>query len=297
MSSDKILVYDGECSMCESMSALLLRVLPGVPGVPGIPGDARRPLQDFPLETAARLDAAGIRNEMAVIAPASGEIRSGIAGILWLLQDTAAAPLARLLDRPLLRGPLTIVYRTISYNRRVLAPPLGRPAGFRCTCDPDDRPGYQLALIAGLLGLALALTVLFGAAVASGTGLESRGRGALQMVIAAGSGWVVLLLALGADIGLPRDVRLRFVGHLGMVMVRGLLVLVPSMLLSLVLSGAVLGVLGVLFGLSVTASFLLMLRDLDRRLRFLGLSRAWLAGWAAALWAGATASVWFFFWH
>jgi hypothetical protein len=79
-----------------------------------------------------------------------------------------------------------------------------------------------------------------------------------------------------------------------MVMIRGLLVLVPSMLLSLVLSGPV---LAVLFGLSVSASFLLMLRDLDRRLRFLGLSRSWLAGWAAALWAGATASVWFFFWH
>ncbi len=291
MSSGKILVYDGDCPLCDRMSAFALRFLPG---------EIRQPLQDFSAETADRLDAAGIRNEMAVLAPASGEIRSGVPGLLWLLRGTASpilAPLARLLDRPLFRGPLTVLYRLFSFNRRILAPPLARPAGFRCACDPDDRPGYQLALIALLLGLALILTALFGAAVAAGTGIEgieSPRRGALQMVIAAGSGWVLLLLALFTALGLPRDLRLRFAGHLGMVMIRGLLVLVPAMLLSLVLSGTV---LAVVFGLSVTASFLLMLRDLDRRLRFLGLSRSWLAGWAASLWAGATASVWFFFGH
>ncbi|HZF13528.1 MAG TPA: hypothetical protein VFE33_32445 [Thermoanaerobaculia bacterium] len=282
MSFGKILAYDGDCPMCDRASGLAVRLFPGQP--------MRQPFQSFTGETAGRLDAAGIRNEMAVLDPATAEIRSGIPGFLWLLEGSRAAPLGRLLGHQPFLGLLTFFYRIVSYNRRILAPPRshGNPA-FRCACDPDDRPGYQLALIALLLGLALGLTALFGAAVAAGTGLATPGRGAFQMILAAGSGWVLLL---GAAAGLPGELRLRFVGHLGMVMVVGLLVLVPSMLLALVLSGPL---LAALFAVSVTASFLLMLRSLSRRLRFLGLSLSWLAGWAAALWAGMAATIWFFY--
>jgi hypothetical protein len=269
--------------MCDRASALAVRLFPGPP--------VRQSFQSFTGETAVRLDAAGIRNEMAVLDPATNEIRSGIPGFLWLLAGSPAAPLGRLLGHEPFLGLLTFLYRIVSYNRRILAPPRRHPGNpaFRCACDPDDRPGYQLALLALLLGLALALTALFGVAVARCTGYATPGQGAFRMVLAAGSGWVLLL---GAAAGLPREVRLRFVGHLGMVMVVGLLVLVPSMLLSLVYRGPS---ITILFTLSVAASFLLMLRSLSRRLRFLGLSLSWLAGWAAALWAGMAATVWFFY--
>ncbi|HTQ79690.1 MAG TPA: hypothetical protein VMM92_06815 [Thermoanaerobaculia bacterium] len=288
MSAGKILAYDGECSLCERASALVLRVFPG---------NARRPLQDFSGETAARLEAAGIRNEMAVIEARTGEIRSGVASLLWLLEESLAARfpgsrvagLARRLGRPPFLPILTVLYRLIAYNRRVLAPPRGRTARFRCACDPEDHPGYQLGLIVLLCGTALALTALFGAAVARGTGLAAAETGAFQMVIAAGSGWVLLFAATAA---LPAAVRLSFGGHLGMVMVEGLLVLLPSMLLSLLISGPP---LAGLFALSVCASFLWMLASLRRRLRWLGLSLSWLAGWVAALWTGALGAVWFFY--
>jgi hypothetical protein len=77
MSSAKVLVYDGDCPMCDRASALAVRLFPGRP--------ARQPFQSFTGETAGRLDAAEIRNEMAVLDPATGEIRSGIPGFLWLL--------------------------------------------------------------------------------------------------------------------------------------------------------------------------------------------------------------------
>jgi predicted DCC family thiol-disulfide oxidoreductase YuxK len=275
----KVLVYDGDCPLCNAASAAFVRLRL-------VRGEDRRPFQEFQGEVRERLLDAGIHNEMAVLDPESGGIRSGFPGFLWLLRETWLAPLARLLDRPLFRGVGDRVYHMVSYNRRILTPP---KSGITCACDPDPSPGYQVALIVLLLAFALVMTALFGAAVARGTGLTTPALGAFQMVVAAGSGWVLLFLAA---LTLPSEVRLPFLGHLGMVMAAGLLVLVPSMLLSLAPPGPW---LAVLFGVSVAVSFTLMLRMLGRRLRYLGLSRAWLAGWTAALWAGATASVWFFY--
>lgn len=278
-SAGKILAYDGDCSMCEAMSALPVRLRL-------IPASGRRPFQTFTGDMAGRLAAAGIRNEMAVVEPATGEMRMGIPGILWLLRDTSAGSVARALDKAWIRPALTAVYRLISYNRRVLAPPR---SGIVCACDPDPRPAYQIALIGLLLLFTCGMTALFGGAVAAGTGIASPLQGALWMLLAAGSGWVLLCLAA---FSLPRDLRLRFLGHLGMVMAAGLIVLVPSMLLSLAIQGPW---LAAAFGSSATASFLLMARSWRRRLRFLGLSPAWLVGWAAALWTGAAASAGLFY--
>lgn len=274
--TDKILVYDGDCPMCESASALAMRIL-------RLPEERRRAFQSFEGEMSGRLLAAGMQDEMAVIDPASGEIRTGVPGLLGLVRETRAGWVARLLDRPWLHPALSAAYHLIAYNRRTIAPPRRKPA-IVCACDPEYRPGWLLALIILLLGFAIGMTALFGAVVDSTTGLSNPA----QMLIAAGSGWVVLFLAA---LGLPKETRLPFLGHLGMVMAGGLLVLVPSMLLAPFLNWE--WRVG-LFLLSVAASFLFMLRSLRRRLAYLELSPAWLAGWAAALWAGASASIWFF---
>ncbi len=237
--TSKILVYDGDCPMCDAGSALALRVL-------RLPEERRRPFQSFEGEMAGRLLAAGMQDEMAVIDPASGEIRTGIPGILGLLHETRAGWVARLLDRPWLHPALSAAYHLIAYNRRTIAPPKRKPA-FVCACDPEYRPGWLLALIALLLGFTLAMAALFGAVV----------------LIAAGSAWVLLFLAA---LAFPRETRLPFLGHLGMVMAGGLLVLIPSMLLAPLLEGKW---MAGAFLLSAAASLLLMLRSLRRRLAYL----------------------------
>lgn len=280
MMKGAILVYDGDCPMCDAGSALVVRAL-------RLPEERRRPFQSFEGEMAGRLLAAGMQDEMAVIDPASGEIRTGVPGLLGLLRETRAGWVAGILDRPWLHPALSAGYHLVAYNRRTIAPPRRKPP-FVCTCDPEYRPGWLLALIVLLLAFALGMTALFGAVAASETGLATPAQGAVRMLIAAGSGWVLLFLAAPA---LPRETRLPFLGHLGMVMAVGLLVLVPSMLLAPLLDGP--WMIGV-FVASVTASFLLMLRSLRRRLVYLDLSPAWLAGWTAALWAGASVSIWYF---
>jgi hypothetical protein len=293
----KVVVYDGDCPICIRGSELFVRWRL-------VPEERRRAFQSYPGEIAGRLAAGGFNNEMAVLDPASGEFRMGIPGFLWLLRDGRLAPLARLLDRRWLAAPLTGLYHLISYNRRILAPPRreslraaadespGAPSvapsagrasggGIRCACDPDERPGYQLALLALLLVFATAATALCGAAAAAGSGLAAPRAGALAAVLSAGTGWAALFLA--APLLVPAGLRLKFLAHLGMVMSAGVLPLLAAAALAPLLP---LPALAAAAALAVGASFALMLRQLARRLRYLGLSRGWLVGWAAALWGG-----------
>ncbi len=280
----KVLVYDGDCPICIRGSELFVRWRL-------VPEERRRAFQSLKGEIAARLAAGGFNNEMAVVEPASGEFRMGIPGFLWLLRDGRLGWLGRLLDRPWLAAPLSLLYHLISYNRRILAPPPGRAPEsgtvVRCACDPDERPGYQLALLVLLLAFATTSTALFGAAVAAGSGLAAPRAGALAAVLLSGAGWAALFLAV--PLLLPQGSRLRFLAHLGMVMAAGVLPLLPAAALAPLVPRPALAALVALVALAVAASFTLMLRQLARRLTYLGLSRGWLMGWAAALWSGAAA--------
>jgi predicted DCC family thiol-disulfide oxidoreductase YuxK len=138
---EKVLVYDGDCAMCEAASRRIVAWT-------RLPESARASHLTFEGETAARLDAAGIRNEMAVISPATGEIRSGLPAILWFLRGTRWGWLASILDHAVLRGPLTVYYRFIAYNRRIIAPV--PPRAFACACDPDPSPVYNAAFTSWL---------------------------------------------------------------------------------------------------------------------------------------------------
>ena len=147
--SRRILVYDADCSMCTRLSRLAVR--------PWLVGDAeRRPHDAFAGEEARRLEAAGIRNELAVLDPGTGEIRSGYDGIVWLLRGGRLSWLAPLLSFGPLRWLLRHDYRLVAYNRRIFAPPRRAAA---CACDPDVHVGYRWAFIL----VALLWTGLFAA--------------------------------------------------------------------------------------------------------------------------------------
>lgn len=253
--TEKVLVYDGDCPICIRGSERFVRW-----GL--VPEERRREFQSYEGEPAERLAAAGFRNEMAVFEPASGEIRTGIPGFLWLLLDGRFGALARLLDRPQFLAPLTGLYHLVSYNRRILAPPR---SAIRCACDPDDRPAYQLALLVLLLAFALGVGALFGAAVAAGSG-TAPGQGALWGLLATGAGWAAL--AVAALIAVPAGVRLRFLAHLAVVAAIGAAVLLPAALLAPFLRGAP---LWLVVALAAGAALVVMARQLPLRLRYLGL--------------------------
>ncbi|HEX5761246.1 MAG TPA: hypothetical protein VF121_18830 [Thermoanaerobaculia bacterium] len=244
----KVLVYDGDCPIC-------IRGSRGFVRLGFLPEERRWEFQALEPGLAGRLAAAGFRNEMAVVEPASGELRTGIPGFLWLLRDGWLGPVARGLDRRGPREALAAVYHLVSYNRRILAPPR---SPIRCACDPDDRPGYQLALLVLLLAFALGAAALFGAAVAGA-------RGAFAGAAAAGGLWSALALGAAA---FPPQAHLRYLAHAGMVVAAGAAALLPAALLAPLLPPPLLRAAAVV---AVAASLAVMARQLLRRLRYLGL--------------------------
>lgn len=264
----EMLVYDGDCPLCVGAVNVLART-----GL--VARDTLRPYQDLEGEVAEVLWDAGIRNEMAAYDPASGRVWSGVRALLHAMRVSRLGPVVRVLELPPITALLSLGYRLVSYNRRILAP--REPGTVRCACDPDFHAGYRIGLIAILLATAVALTLLLGVTLPLRADPASAVQSATDMLAAAGSGWVAaMLLALR----LPFERYVTWLGHLAVTMNVGLLVQVPGMLLSLVLDGPALVAVQVL---SMLASFTVMLRMQVRRARIQALGAGWVALWVVCL--------------
>lgn len=267
-STDEVLVYDGDCPLCVAAVNTLARA-----GL--VARDAMRPYQDLEGEVAELLWEAGIRNEMAAYDPASGRVRTGVRALLHAMRTSRLGPVVRLLGLPPITALLSLGYRLVSYNRRILAP--REPGTVRCACDPDFHAGYRIGLVAILIAAAVLLTLLLGVTLPLRADPASAVQSATDMLVVAGSGWVALMLLA---LRLPFERYVTWLGHLAVTMVVGLLVQVPGMLLALVLDGTPLTVVQ---GLSVLASFTVMLRMQLRRARIQELGARWVALWVACL--------------
>jgi len=269
----KLLIYDGDCPLCEALSAGMLRW--------PLRGTERRALQSLESGLRDRLLEAGMREEMAVLETATGEIRMGVAGFAWALSERRPG-LARLLARPWVLRLLGWIYGWIASNRRILAPP-PRPA-FECACEPAARPARTMLLIALFLAIAVAETLAAGALAGPRLGFGPGRRGALAILAITGSGWLVPALAIALALA---GRRLIAFGHLSIVMAGGAAIFLAGALLGALLPGS-----GLPAALGVAASFAWMLRSVRRRLAFLALP-GWVAAlWAAGLWAGSGAALW-----
>src|SRR5690606_37440403 len=110
-------------------------------------------------------------------------------------------------------------------NRYIIATPKSK---FKCDCFPDRVVKYRISYIVMTLLIAILLTALFGISLKNYFEGVSSVEAAKQMLLMAGTGWVVqILLAL---VSLPAK-ALVYIGHLGSIMVVGLLILIPSSLL------------------------------------------------------------------
>lgn len=155
-------VYDGDCSLCRVAVKVLIAI--GITRA----SDART-FGFYDPDAAARLMRSGLHNELAVWDPNLRQVRSGASGLLWKMEEGPLRPLAKLLGLP---GPvhlLTIPYRMIAYNRRILAPlPAGQPA---CACDPDPSVLWRGLFVAFCLGVAAMIAGPYAEALAEGAGL------------------------------------------------------------------------------------------------------------------------------
>ncbi|MEM7306870.1 MAG: hypothetical protein AAF682_09375 [Planctomycetota bacterium] len=276
----KVMVYDGECPMCCALSAAFVRA-----GV--FPEAERRPYLDFEGELATRLWEGGIRNEILILDPASGELRAGARGILWMLRSTWAGPLARLLSLRPLVDLCSVAYRLLAYNRRFLSVP--KPRAMACACDPDERPGYTWLLIALAASLAAGAVTLVGAQAPAELRVVGSRLGLLGPLVKTAGPWG--LPALGALFA-PAGERLRYAAHLAVTAGAGGLALLPLGLAGLLAPDAVAQAYGTLLQVSCLAAGGWMLALWRRRVAFLALSPTWLWTWAAGAGLGLFALGW-----
>src|SRR5690606_33187448 len=129
-----------------------------------------------------------------------------------------------LLRIPLFQKVFAFLYKVLAYNRYIIAAP---KSSFQCDCFPDKAVGYRVSYISIAALIALVLTAVFGVSVRHLFGVAAA-NAAMQMILIAGTGWVLQILFA---ILLLRGGALDYVGHLGSIMVAGLLVLMPSVCL------------------------------------------------------------------
>ncbi len=258
---EPLLVYDGECPLCEGLTRLYVKL-------GWVSAERRIALQDVEPELLQSFFEAGIRNEMVVYEPTTRAILSGIDGIFRLWKDTWARPIVWLLDRPLLRQASTAAYRFIGYNRRFLSVP--RPRAMRCACEPDEHAGYNVALI--VLTLAAACLLPW-----------------VDSPLLLWRGLLVALLLTSA-LTVPREKRLRVLGHLAL----GLFY-AGCLTTAIVTAAWIPGAEGLLLAAPLAALYVL-LRLYAKRFRYLELTRPLLRSTVAAIVGSAALVPWMLRW-
>ena len=273
-----MIIYDGNCNVCVGLRDMMLAL-----GLVEPKECVAYTALDAQLRQ--KVSADRFRNEMALIDTSGGETLYGADGVSFVFADKI-----RLLQPVFQFKPFSrlfrFLYKTLAFNRYVIATP--RQHAIACDCYPEAATKFRISFITIAVLLAVILTALFGASVHEALGVTPLA-GAGQLLLIAGTGWVVQIMI--AALTLERQQALDYVGHLGTIMVAGLLVLVPSIIFYFIS--------GVLFYplpmLSVICSSGLMLYLHYQRVKYLGLHQKWTLQWFLLL--QATALAWLLYFH
>ncbi len=134
-SSQRLIVYDGNCSVC-SRAADRLR------GRKWTSPHRVIAFQDLPPEQAETMQAAGIEKQMLLHDPISGRTVGGMEAIHEMQVASGKKITAWLLGVPGISHLAGLAYRVFAANRRMFSPVQG---GIQCDCDPEPTPSERLA--------------------------------------------------------------------------------------------------------------------------------------------------------
>lgn len=272
---NKLIIYDSNCRLCCSLRRAVLTVT-------SLEETQIRGYKELEAGQRSAVDHAQFKNGMALLDLHGGETLYGAEGVAYILSSQY-----RLLDLLFVSKffftLFSFFYKIIAYNRYIIAP--GR-SGIHCDCLPDKSVGYRSIYILLTVACSVLLTLLFGVSLAVFFPGVAPGMTAVQMLLIAGTGWAVQILSA---LLLLRRGAADYIGHLGSIMVAGLLVLVPWIMLRQVFTPV-----AWFPAASVAVSSLLMLYMHLQRVKIAGLSQWWTVSWFVALQASALAWTWFF---
>lgn len=212
----KLIVYDSNCKVCSSLRDVVLRITP-------IPESKVVAYRSLSAALSERVDSAKFKNGMALIDTAGGGTIYGSEGVAYIFSSQYRL-VAFLLKFKLFFQLFSFLYKTLAYNRYIIAAPKSK---FHCDCFPDKIVQYRITYILIASLIAITLTALFGISLCDFFPGMTRSAAAMQMLLMAGTGWVLQLIGAGVFLG---NKALDYAGHLCSIMVAGLLVLLPWML-------------------------------------------------------------------
>lgn len=273
----KLIIYDSNCKVCSSLRDVVLKFTT-------IPEEKIKAFNDLTPDLTARVDLKQFKNVMALIDTSGGKTIYGAEGVAHIFSSEYKLIDFLLNFKPIFRL-FNFIYKTQAYNRYIIATPKSK---FKCDCFPDRVLKYRISYIVMTLLISIFLTAMFGLSLrAYFTGI-SASDAAIQMLLMAGSGWILQILLA---ITILKDKALDYIGHLGSIMVVGLLILVPWMLFY-----ATTNILTpYLPAVSVMISSGCMLYLHINRVKYLEISQLWTLSWFLLL--QATASFWIYFYH
>lgn len=274
---NKLIIYDSNCKVCSSLKDVVLKLT-------SIPEEKIKAFKDLSDDLSQLVDPDRFKNVMALIDTTGGKTIYGAEGVAYIFSSQNR--IAHFLFRfDVIFKLFNFLYKTQAYNRYIIATP---KSNFKCDCFPDRVLKYRLSYILITVLIAVLLTVLFGISLKRFFLNMSSAEAATQMLLVAGTGWVLQILSAMVIL---RDKALDYVGHLGSIMVVGLLILVPSILIC-----ALTGISTPWIpAISVMLSSGYMLYLHINRVRYLELSQGWTISWF--LFLQSTALLWIYIFH
>lgn len=235
---------------------------------------------------ANHLDFHKAKHEIPLVDLNGGKTLYGLEALIFILSQKLPI-IDKIFTIRVIRSFFLALYNVVSYNRRIIIPAKPTVTGFDCT--PDFSLFYRLVFLTiSIIGSVL-VTYMFGQSLNQGMNISN---GGMQMLAIAGTGWILQILAvliLPVPF-LPRK-RIDYIGHLGVIMLIGVLVLLPGICLNRFTGNQY----AVITMLSVLISSGMMSWQHFSRIRHLGLHQLWTVGWFIVL--QSTAAFWIYIFY
>lgn len=276
----KVIIYDDNCPLCTAYTSGFI--------IAGLlkPGNRMSfsDLQDKGI--IQKLDLQRSMHEIPLVDMQGGETLYGVDSLTYILKQQMPF-IGSIMKQPACNWFFRKLYKLVSYNRRVVALPKANQGGVN-VC-PDFNVKYRLLFICIAVVIASCVTCWFGTITQNYLPVPLQGEGGFRILLIAGSGWVLQLVL--ASLLLKSRQAIEYAGHLGVIMVTGVLILIPSIPVGAATSYAY----PIIPAWSVFCSSATMLYMHHKRVRHLHLSQAWTVVWFLSLQTTAAAWVYFFY--
>jgi len=243
---DKIVVYDGSCSLCTGLYDIVTKA-----GI--VKASNCKAYLDLPGHLQSKIEEDRFKNEMALIDIGDKPTSYGLDGIIITLSDKWNF-LQVIFKIPWLYHLLWFLYKTVARNRFILFPPKSNK-GIRCNCEPPFSLKYRIShiLLTNIITLSI-ISLLFDN----------------HLIWIIGIIWTLQLII--SLVILEKSAALDYMGNLGTIMTGGALILLPGILYSVIIQNSQSTIL--LFSGLVSALFMLI--QYIKRVQYLQLSKSWI---------------------